>query len=681
MDELDEFLDSLPSTDVLAGDTALGRPTSGKPHGKASDLLITLNPGEFHALGSCPFCPSSPSPKGKDALVLVDDKRTRLTLMCWAPDEHGHPPDTIRSSADGRTYSVWSWGPNRTAATRDTVPSDDQSVLADHVLGILASRYGLVAVRDEVIHVYDADRGTRSGGKENSGCSPTWGTWVPLDPTAVLEFVRRTLAGLSVRTVDKEGKEGARPVRVTVRLVGDVATLMLRTLRTREALYVKRMRDRRAITFDEQEAASSRFDFCTATLLNPGTVLNGKAEQELARPDHHVTSDCRVGFAPHVQHLPEWEAYVAKMIPDPADRMAFQMWVGAAVVGGCATKLQRHVVLLGPPGTGKSQLIELVASIFPASQRSAVSLAKLADRFSAFGLVGKRFNTSPEADTTDGRLPDVGSLKMILDGSTVQVERKNQQPVWARLTCAHLIAANKLPAGDAGEALYDRFKVIRATDVKMRRGPDAVVQWWKTKDYLRPAILAWAVEGLAKLDAAGWRLPESASSQEAMDEWREEGDTVFAWARSLPPAPPADDKSTWASPKATHDHYVSWCKASGRGALSSNKFWREAKLHVEYDRAGGRAYRVSVLATDPVVDELAAMLRSPPSPALAGAVAFLRALADAAPPEDRLLVREAAAALDAGNPARATMLVRRAGLTVSDVPAEDLLVSHLGEVH
>lgn len=607
LDALDEFLDALaPSaipSEVLDGDTVLGRAGSGKPHGKAADLLTSLNPGEFHALGCCPFRPDRPSPKGKNACVLVNEARDRVTVMCWAPDEHEHPADTVRHSNDGRTYSVWSWGPNR-KASKATVESDDQSVLADHVLRLLSARLGLLAVRDEVIHVYDADGGKRAAGKEHHGCSPTFGSWAPLPSTAFLEFVRRSLAGTSVRVVTKDGTESSRPVRVTVRLVSDVATLMLRTLQARELRYLELMRRRGEITYDQQESATSRFEFPAGTLLNPGNVLNGNAVMEPARPSHHVTSDARIGFAPSTQHLAEWESYVARMIPDATDREAFQMWVGAAVVGGCATRLQQHVALLGPAGTGKSQLIELVASIFPPSQRAAVSLAQMSDRFSTFGLVGKRFNVSPEADTVDGRIGDVGRLKMILDGSTIQVERKNQQPVWARLTCAHLIGANALPAGDAGEALYDRFRVIRATDKRVRHEADAVAQWWTTKLHWRPSILAWAIDGLAKLDRAGWRLPKSESSKEAMEDWRAEGDSVFDWSRHLPPPPPADDRRAWASASATYEHYVGWCRAHGRLPVSDVKFGRLAKSVVEFTRSGGRAYRVTLAKVDPAVVEM-----------------------------------------------------------------------------
>jgi hypothetical protein len=609
-----DFLDAIEApasaSEVLTGDTVLGRPTSGKPHGKVSDLLVTLNPGEFHTLGSCPFCPGSPSPKGKGTTAMVNDGRTRLTVMCWAADEHDHPADTIRTSTDGRTFAVWSWGPNA-KANKDTIPTDDQSYLADHVLRLVGAKQGLLAIRNEQVMIYDDRAGSRSGGRSNVGCSPTWGTWVPYPPTLLMEFVRRAMEKLSVRTTNKDGVEGSRPVRVTVRLVDDVLTLMLRTLETREYSYIAKMAKRGDISFDEQEAATSRFDFCAATLLNPGTVLTDQAKQEIARPDHHVPCEARLGFAPDTRFASEWSEYVDRMIPDPTDRVALQMWVGAAILGGCSTKLQQHVILLGPPGTGKSQLIELLASIFPASQRSAVPLAKLADRFSAFGLVGKRINTSPEADTVDGRLPDVGALKMMLDGSTVQVERKNQQPVWTRIICAQLIAANDLPSGGAGEALYDRFRVIRATDQRMRHQAGAVAKWWSTKLHWRPAILAWAIEGLAKLDADGWRLPKSAASTEVTDEWREIGDSVFAWTRHLQ-APPADDaRDQWAPAQAAFDHYVVWCKAEGRAPLQNAKFGTRLKELVAHTRTGGRAYQLTILKTDPGIIELFPAAPSP----------------------------------------------------------------------
>lgn len=603
-DEVDEFLDGMDVStspgDVLTGDTVLGHKSSGKAHGTASELLLTLEPGPFHQVAGCPFH-AGPSPKGKGVSVAVSPKRDRLTVLCWAADEHNHPEDTVRYSADGRTYAVWAWGPTR-KFERDTVPSDDQSVLADYVLRKLVVKAGLLAIRNEVVYVYDKQAGGKQGGKEHAGASPTWGAWAPLPTGGLVEQVRRILEKTSVRVTDKAGVESTRPVFVTVRLIGDVTTLLLRTLQMRERLYIERMFKRGDITYEEQEKAVSRFDFCTATLLNPGVVLTDEVVQEEARPDHHCPSDCRIGFAPDERFVQEWTAYVGQMIPDETDRVAFQMWMGAAVVGACATKLQQHVILKGRPGSGKSQLIELCASVFPESQRSSVSLAKMADRFSTAGLVGKRFNTSPEADNKEGKIPDVGSLKMFLDGSTVQVERKNKDPFWSRLIVAHLIAANTLPTGDTGEALYDRFRVIQCTETKMRREAGAVVEWWKTRLHWRPAILAWAVSGLALLKAANWRLPNSVASDEAAKEWREEGDSVLAWVHTL--APPPTDRKHWAPAPAAYNHYLAWCKVNGRGALSSTKFGRELKTHAESDRTGGRAYAITITAVDSNVQEL-----------------------------------------------------------------------------
>lgn len=611
-----DFIDALePPINVsksLTGDTVLGRPTSGKPHGKASDLIRTLNTDEFHQLGSCPWCPGEPSPKGKGTTVTVNEGRTRLTLMCWAAEEHDHPVETLRTSSDGRVYAVWSWGPNQ-KSSKDTIPTDDQSFLADHVLRIFAARYGLLAYYNGQVMVYDDRSGKRGDGKSNVGCSPTWGTWSAFPHTLLLEFTRRTMEKLSVRTVNKDGTESSRPVRVTVNLVRDVVVLMLQTLETREYTYLTQMVSSGVITYEEREKvkAKSRFDLCEATLLNPGTVLTSDARHELARPNHHVMSDARIGFAPDTRFAGEWADYVAHMIPDETDRTVLQMWMGAAVVGGCATKLQRHIILHGPPGTGKSQLIELLASIFPASQRSAVPLGKLADRFSAFGLVGKRLNVSPEADTADGKFPEIGTMKLMLDGSTSQVERKNQQAIWVRIICAHLIAANDLPTGGAGGAIQDRFQVLRVTPKRIRHEAGAVAQWWSTKLYWRPAILAWAIEGLEKLTAAGWRLPTSTSSQEALDEWREVGDSVFAWTRTLD-APPADDaRHHWTPAQAAYDCYVAWCKAEGRSPLQNAKFGARIKEIVGHTRSGGRAYQLTITKVDVGVTDLFPTAPSP----------------------------------------------------------------------
>jgi len=637
---------ALNSKEELTADTILGK-EHFHIHGRVEDLVKNMDPGTYK-LPRCPFHPLKNCPDGKGSQLIV--RKTGLTVFCYAPEEHGHSPDDIRTTTDHRPYAVWSWYV-KDEKKQEIVKSSDESTLATYCLEKLGYIRSHLAWRDGDVWYYN-DAQEAIQGHHNINVDPYWGCWERIPRVALAEYVRRTLhfvklavpknpekvrkeeerkqkaaekaakknktvavdVGVSLldsiqdtptvnNTPTPDGEElELHPLHIQKRTVENVIHFMLQTLHMREHIYMDVLVKSMVITLEQREKCNSRFDATQGSLLRPGSALLHDGTQAFALPKHHIGSDSRIGYDPNPQHLPEWEAYVAQMVPDADDQRALQMWMGAALVGGCATKLQQHIIMQGPPGTGKSQILRLLASVFPESQVSGVPVGKLSERFTPSLLVGKRLNVSPEADTESGRFSDIGTFKALLDGSTVMVERKGEQGFPVILSCGHLIGANSLPVGDSGGAFFDRFRIIKATTVRRRQTDEQIVDFAATKAYWKPAILHWAIEGLALLNKAGWRLPQSKTSTEAKDDWRRESDSVFDWHSQLPKG-----EGVWLKARTVYQHYTAWCQAGGRKELSETKFGGQFKTLCPNSfkrHETGMQYKVDLLTPDEGVTEL-----------------------------------------------------------------------------
>lgn len=125
-------------------------------------------------------------------------------------------------------------------------------------------------------------------------------------------------------------------------------------------------------------------------------------------------------------------------------------------------RAKKLLVILGPPNSGKSQLLELLRRVIGPSNTVALSLDDLA------GHGGSRFRTEllqkahaliNDELPTKG-LKNLAELKKIIAGETITVEAKGARPKTIRNTTKLLFGGNQLPEldeADCGNAFADRI--------------------------------------------------------------------------------------------------------------------------------------------------------------------------------------------------------------------------------
>ena len=98
----------------------------------------------------------------------------------------------------------------------------------------------------------------------------------------------------------------------------------------------------------------------------------------------------------------------------------------------------------GVGGTGKSTLLEVLTKIVGENFTSNVLLDQFGNRFIFANMLGKYLNIGDDNGKND-ELQNVGTLKSIVTGNRVTIDRKNISPIEVRIFAKQLFATNILP--------------------------------------------------------------------------------------------------------------------------------------------------------------------------------------------------------------------------------------------
>ena len=98
----------------------------------------------------------------------------------------------------------------------------------------------------------------------------------------------------------------------------------------------------------------------------------------------------------------------------------------------------------GVGGTGKSTLLEVLTKIVGEKFTSNVLLDQFGNRFIFSNMLGKYLNIGDDNGKND-ELQNIGTLKSIITGNRVTIDRKNIQPIEVRIFAKQLFATNILP--------------------------------------------------------------------------------------------------------------------------------------------------------------------------------------------------------------------------------------------
>jgi putative DNA primase/helicase len=298
----------------------------------------------------------------------------------------------------------------------------------------------------------------------------------------------------------------------------------------------------------------------------------GETNIEPLAPEHRQRMRLRAEPDPDAE-APLWDRLLDHAFPrgseDDGQRDLLQTLFGGAL----ARALWRHriaVLLLGATTSGKTTLLNVLASLFPADMVGATNPQRWGSEYYLAALAGKLLNIVGELDP-DEPIPG-GSFKSVVGCDVIEGRHPTHRPFSFVCTAAHFVNANRLPPTvDRSEAFFRRWRIIEFT----RAVPDEdVIVDLADRIVLEEsgAVAAWMLEGAQRLALARGAIPETAQHRALIQKWRTANNSALQFLVD-PAACALDPTEQCTNGVALFEHYKKWAAATGVRAFGRNNFY------------------------------------------------------------------------------------------------------------
>lgn len=268
------------------------------------------------------------------------------------------------------------------------------------------------------------------------------------------------------------------------------------------------------------------------------------------------------------------------------------------MVGACLLKrnsYQKAFILVGSGSNGKSTILDLLEEFLGSRNYSSLPLEKVTDRFNMAELENRLANIGDDIDNVT--IKDSGTLKKMISGESITVERKGERPFKLSPYATHIYSANAIPRSfDKSAGFYRRWIFIPFNAKFTADDPDydPLIEDKITTETALSYLLNIGIRGASRLIKRG-RFTEPASVRDALEQYKTENSTTLSWI---------DDKGLDIdyfldnSTDKLYGDFTDWCKLSGirSGNVTGKKtFYKEIIYKFEFEdrpkqKADGKRY-------------------------------------------------------------------------------------------
>lgn len=341
------------------------------------------------------------------------------------------------------------------------------------------------------------------------------------------------------------------------------------------------------------QAIAGQFDD-KPSLLNVGNGIVNLANGNLGRHDPDMMMTLKAG-APYNSEArcPQWDAFLARVQPDPEVRAYLQRIVGYSATGS----IREQVFFLhhGSGANGKSVFHEVISHVLGSYVQSVPVEALMvsgSDRIpnDIARMVGRRYMTASE--TKAGKFLDEQRLKQLTGGDTVSARFMRGEFFDFKPVGKIHLTTNQLPRLSEDRATWRRIHLIPWDQVIPPRERDGTLAERLIGEESE-GILRWIVEGSIAWHRDGLMPPGTAL--EAKQEYQEGEETLGQWVRDC--CLTGEDAGEQCAEKLTdggtntvlYAHYKLWMSNAGFQAVNQRNFTMELKnMGFAYVKSHGR---------------------------------------------------------------------------------------------
>lgn len=201
-----------------------------------------------------------------------------------------------------------------------------------------------------------------------------------------------------------------------------------------------------------------------------------------------------------------------------------QEFFGYMLLNHCRYK--RACIVVGRSNSGKSLVVEAAMMLVGAEACCRLAPEDMEDPRRVGVIFGKALNIMTELSSDT--LIRQGGFNAIVSGEPLLIDNKFKEPFMYSPTAKHLIAAEELPrVTDRAEGAFSRLFIVPMKRVFADDEQDTgLVERLKAE---MPGILAWAIEGAARLVAHNGAWVEPRESAAMLAEYKREQNPVVAF--------------------------------------------------------------------------------------------------------------------------------------------------------
>lgn len=254
-------------------------------------------------------------------------------------------------------------------------------------------------------------------------------------------------------------------------------------------------------------------------------------------------------------------------------------------------------IFFGDGANGKSTILDMIKELIGHSNYSSIPLDKLSNKFSTAELEHKLANIGD--DINDIVIKDNGTIKQLISGKSIQVERKNERPFDMTPYATQIFSCNEMPKTfDKSVGFYRRFILIpfRARFTVNDKDYDPLIKEKITTPTALSYLLNKSLDGYQRLRKnKGFTEPKSV--KRLKDSYKIKNSIVLMW---ITENNIKDDDLLNRPRPAIFSDFLDWCKCANiKTSITNQAFYKEVSKYFDFDttpkRSSGKEYfRVNI---------------------------------------------------------------------------------------
>jgi len=276
------------------------------------------------------------------------------------------------------------------------------------------------------------------------------------------------------------------------------------------------------------------------------------------------------------------EEFISALLPNPDDLIMFLEYSGYCMTTD--TSKQKFLIIKGPGGTGKSELIHLVERTVGSDNTSSLSIQNTNDRFSPAFLVGKLLNAN--ADISSELMNDTSGLKKLIGEDTMRAEYKGGKVFSFHPYAKLLFSANRIPESkdDKTNAYFRRMMIL---EVNQRCKEITKLSDRLKEETASGVFFHMIVDAVRNLYLREGMLSESENSKAAVQRLYEATDSVMAFLKNVT----VRDPNEKVTREQLFSDYREYCWSEDRTPKTKNGFYENLRdKGVEEIKTNGKWY-------------------------------------------------------------------------------------------